>query len=169
MVATLALLELQWLFKLTSCVVASLNVPVAVNCWVVPTPIVGLMGEMATDTKVPLPITSEAVPLIPESDAVMVTVPARFPWAMPLERTDANCGFEDFHDTPTKVATVLPSLYLPLAVNFIEVPLAMCALGGFTVIEVSFAVETVKPVEPLTAPELAEIVALPAAALVTNP
>ena len=169
MVASLALLELQWLFKLTSCVVASLKVPVAVNCWVVPTPIVGLIGDIATDTNVPLPITSEAVPLRPDSDAVMVTVPARFPCAIPLERTDANCGFEDFHDTPTRIATVLPSLYLPLAVNFTEVPLAICALAGLTVIEVSLAGDTVSPVEPLIPPDVAEIVAFPAATLVTKP
>lgn len=58
---------------------------------------------------------------------------------------------------------------MPLAVNFTEVPLAMCALGGFTVMEVNLAVETVNPVEPLTEPEAAEMVALPAAALVSSP
>ena len=64
---------------------------------------------------------------------------------------------------------MLPSLNVPLAVNLMEVPLAMCALGGFTVMDISFAVETVKVVDPLTKPELADMVVVPVATLVTNP
>ena len=64
---------------------------------------------------------------------------------------------------------MLPSLNVPLAVNLIEVPLAMCALAGFTVMAISFAVDTVRVVDPLTKPELAEIVVAPVAALVTSP
>ena len=45
---------------------------------------------------------------------------------------------------------MLPSLNVPLAVNLIEVPFAMCALAGFTVIAINFAVDTVKVVDPLT-------------------
>lgn len=45
----------------------------------------------------------------------------------------------------------------------------MCALGGFTVMAISFAVDTVKVVDPLTKPELADMVVVPVATLVTNP
>lgn len=89
-VATLPFVELQWLFKVTSCVVASLNVPVAANCWVLPTVMVGLIGVIVTDTSVALPITNDALPVTPESEAEMFTVPARFPCAIPVDRTDAN-------------------------------------------------------------------------------
>ena len=90
MVATLPFVELQWLFNVTSCVVASLNVPVAANCSVLPTVMVGLIGVIATDTSVAVPITKDALPVTPESEAEIVTVPARFPCAMPVDRTDAN-------------------------------------------------------------------------------
>lgn len=64
---------------------------------------------------------------------------------------------------------MLPSLNLPVAVNFTEVPLTTWALPGFTVIEVNFAVDTVNVVEPLIEPDVAEIVTVPAATLVTTP
>ena len=89
-VATLPFVELQWLFKVTSCVVASLNVPVAVNCCVLPTAMVGLIGVMTVDTNVAVPTTNDALPVTPESDAEIDTVPARFPCATPVDRTDAN-------------------------------------------------------------------------------
>ena len=53
--------------------------------------------------------------------------------------------------------------------NCKEVPLAMCALAGFTVMEVNFTLDTVNVVEPLIAPDVAEMVAVPAAMLVTSP
>ena len=64
---------------------------------------------------------------------------------------------------------MLPSLNDPLAVNLMDVPFAMCALAGFTLMAVSFAIETVKVVDPLTKPELADIVVVPVAKLVTSP
>ena len=64
---------------------------------------------------------------------------------------------------------MLPSLNLPVAVNFTEVPLTICALPGFTMMEVNFTVDTVNVVEPLIEPEVAEIVAVPAATLVATP
>lgn len=66
------------------------------------------------------------------------------------------------------VAT-LPSLKVPDAVNFKEVPAAICALAGITVMLASFTLETVNVVEPLTEPKIAEIVLAPAATLVTSP
>lgn len=68
----------------------SLNAPVAVNCCVLPTVIDGLAGEIATDTSVPVPTISVAVPLMPLLVAVIVTVPAFLPCARPEERIEAN-------------------------------------------------------------------------------
>ena len=53
--------------------------------------------------------------------------------------------------------------------NFKEVPAAICALAGVTVMLANFTLETVKPVEPLTEPKAAEIVLVPAARLVASP
>jgi len=109
MVATDAFDELQCEFKVTSCLVASLNVPVAVNCWVAPTETEGFVGVMSTETSVPVPTVSIVVPVTPNAVAEIVGVPAFFPCTIPEERTFANCGFEDFQVTFVRVA-VLPSL-----------------------------------------------------------
>ena len=61
-------------------------------------------------------------------------------------------GFEDFHDTPLRLVATLPSLKVPLAVSLIEVPLAINGFAGTIEIETRCAVETVSPVDPLTAP-----------------
>ena len=45
----------------------------------------------------------------------------------------------------------------------------MCAVDGFTVMETKVAVLTVKAVEPLTAPDVAEIVVVPLATLLAKP
>jgi hypothetical protein len=68
----------------------SLNVPIAVNCCVLPTVMDGFAGEIATETSVPVPTINVAVPLTPELVAVIVTVPAFLPWASPDERIEAN-------------------------------------------------------------------------------
>ncbi len=79
MVATLAADELQWLFNVISCVLASLKVPVAMNGCVLPAAAVGATGLTARETSVPVPTVSVVLPFIPEADAVMVTVPPFLP------------------------------------------------------------------------------------------
>jgi len=79
MVATLAVDELQWLFKVMSCVLASLKVPVATNGCVLPTAAVGATGLTARETSVPVPTVSVVLPFIPATDAVMVTLPPFLP------------------------------------------------------------------------------------------
>ena len=88
---------------------------------------------------------------------------------MPLPRTDAIFGFDDFHETPLKFVATLPSLKVPVAVNLIEVPLAIRGFVGDTEIETRCAVETVRPVDPLTDPYAAVIVVLPVATLEASP
>jgi hypothetical protein len=152
MVATLAEEELQCAFSVTSCVLPSLKVPVAVNCFVVPAAAVGATGVIARDTSVPVRTVNVVVPLMPEAVAVTVTEPPFFPCAIPLPRTLAMFGFEDFHDTPLRFVATLPSLNVPVAVSLTEVPLAINGFAGTIEIETRCAVETVKPVDPLTAP-----------------
>ena len=108
-VATDELVELQCEFIVTSCMVPSLNVPVAVNCCVEPVDTEGFTGLTAVLTSVPVPTVSVVVPVTPNAVAEMVTLPAFFPCTIPDDRTFANCGFDDFQLTFVKVA-VLPSV-----------------------------------------------------------
>jgi hypothetical protein len=64
-----------------SCVVLSENVPMAVNCRLVPLAMLGLVGVIARDTSVALVTVSVvASEMFPEV-AVMVVIPAFFPYA----------------------------------------------------------------------------------------
>ena len=108
-VATDELEELQCELIVTSCMVPSLNVPVAVNCCVEPVDTEGFIGLMAVLTSVPVPTVSVVVPVTPNAVADMVTLPAFFPCTIPDVRTFANWGFDDFQLTFVNVA-VLPSV-----------------------------------------------------------
>jgi hypothetical protein len=56
-----------------------------------------------------------------------------------------------------------------VAVNCCVAPLAIEALAGVTAMDVNVAAVTVRPVDPLIAPEVAVIVALPVATPVARP
>ena len=118
-----------------SWVLLSLNVPVATNCCVVPAAAVGVAGVIASETSVPVPTVSVVVPVIPDDDAEIVTVPPFLPCAIPLDRTEARLGFDDFHETPLRFVATLPSLKVPVAVNLIEVPFAILGVTGLIAIE----------------------------------
>jgi hypothetical protein len=78
-VATDADDELQWVFRVMSCVLPSLKVPVATNCWVVPADAVTVAGVTASETSVPEPTIKLVLPVTPEADAEIVTVPLFLP------------------------------------------------------------------------------------------
>lgn len=78
-VATAAEDELQWLFSVMSCVLASLNVPVATNACVLPAFAVTVAGVMASDTSVPVPTVNVVLPVMPEDEAEIVALPPFFP------------------------------------------------------------------------------------------
>ena len=147
----------------------SLKVPVATNCWVLPAVAVGATGVTARETRVPVPTVSVVLAVTPEAVAEIVAVPPFLPCASPERRSDAILGFDDFHETPLRLAAVLPSLNVPVALNLIDVPRAIRGFAGLTVMENRCAVETVSPVDPLTAPKTALIVLLPVATLVRRP
>jgi len=64
---------------------------------------------------------------------------------------------------------VLPSVNVPVAENCCFVPSAMDGADGVTAIDASMADVTVRMVDPVTDPEVAEIVVLPGPTLVANP
>ena len=74
-----------------------------------------------------------------------------------------------FQVRPLRLVEVLPSLNVPVAVNWIDVPFSIRALLGLMVIETNCTFATVSVVEPLTEPSRAVIVLLPAAKLVAKP
>ena len=73
----------------------------------------------------PVPIVRVVLPVMPEEEAEIVTVPPFFPCAIPVERIEARLGFEDFHAIPLRFVATLPSLNVPVAVNLIKVPFAI--------------------------------------------
>lgn len=64
---------------------------------------------------------------------------------------------------------VVPSVYLPVAVNCRYVPGFIVGLAGVTVMDVRVAAETCRVVAPLTLPEAAVIVVDPCALVVARP
>jgi len=167
-VATLGMVELQCELMLTSCVEPSLNVPSATNCCVPPWATVGFAGVISTDSSVPVPIVTAVDPVTPKAAAVTVSVPAFFACRIPLPRMFARLFFEERHVTFVNVA-VLPSLYVPTAVNFSEVPFCTRPFDGEIAIETSVTLETVSCVELLTDPSIAVIVVVPMERLVASP
>src|SRR5438046_10244946 len=95
-VATLAEEELQCVVKVMSCVVPSMKEPVAVNCCVLPTVTLGLAGEIASETNVPVPTVNVAVPSRPEAVAEIDTVPIFFLCERSTRTIDSIFGFKDF-------------------------------------------------------------------------
>lgn len=152
-----------------SCVLPSLKVPVAVNCCMVPALAVAGFGVTASDTSVPVPTVRVVVPLTPEADAVIVAVPPFFPCTIPVERTEATLGLDDFHVIPARFVATLPSLNVPVAVRCREVCEVIRGLAGEILIDTKCAVDTVSPVDPLIDPKAALIVVLPLATLLTTP
>src|SRR5260370_18660830 len=63
MVAAAAVDEVQMTEVVTSCVLESLKVPVAVNCLVVPTAMLEFAGVTASETRVALVTVNDAFPL----------------------------------------------------------------------------------------------------------
>jgi hypothetical protein len=151
-----------------SCVLLSLKVPVAVNCFVVPIPMLEFAGVTAMDTNVALSTVSEAVPVTEPEVALMVANPAPTEVASPEALTVAVPGAADDHLTDAR-SCVLPSSNVPTALNCRVVPSAIEAVPGVTSIEIRLAGTTVRVVVSLWDPTVAVIVVCPAPAVVACP
>lgn len=127
------------------------------------------VGVMASDTRVPVPTARGTVPVTPVADAEMVTDPLFFPWAIPEDRIEATLGLDDFQARPARLVPTLPSLKVPVATNLIDVCLAILGFTGLMLMATKWAVDTVRPVEPLIEPKVAVTVVLPFAILVASP
>lgn len=89
-VAAAGVEEVQTTTPVMSWVEESLNVPVAVNCFVVSTAMLELAGVTAMETRVAAETVSDDVPLTDPDVAVIVAVPVPTPVATPLTSTDAT-------------------------------------------------------------------------------
>src|SRR6266542_1837979 len=110
-VATAVLDELQvttWVVR--SCVVLSLKVPVAVNCWVNPSGRPGLVGVTAIVDRVAAVTVSVVLPETPPKVAVIVVVPAATDVARPALSIVAKAVFEEPQVTWVVRSCVVKSL-----------------------------------------------------------
>jgi hypothetical protein len=147
MVATVVLVEVQETVLVRFCVVPSLYVPVAVNCRVVPFAIEVLAGVTAMETSVGVTVRL-VEPLIDPKVALMFVLPAVTAVARPALMV-ATVVLVEVQDTVLVRFCVLPSLYVPVAVNCWVVPLAIEVLAGVTAIDTNAAGVTVRVAVPL--------------------
>jgi hypothetical protein len=158
------------------CVLPSVNVPVAVNCWLVPNAIEGSAGVTAIETNAAAVTVSCVVPLMDPLVAVMLAVPVPSLLTNPgvVVLITPTAGVSELHCTVLVRFCVVPSVKLPVAVNCCVVPIGMVGIAGVTVIETStagFTVNCVLPliVAPLIVATVAVTVVLPTPALVAIP
>src|SRR5277367_3847196 len=147
----------------------SLNVPVAVNCWVAPLVIDGLAGVTAMDCSVAAVTVRSVEPLIDDDVAEIVEVPTPAPLARPAALIVAVVVVPEDQVTLDVRFCVVPSLNVPVAVNCWVAPLVIEGFAGVTAIDCSVAAVTVRTVAPLIAPDVALIVEVPTPAPVARP
>jgi hypothetical protein len=165
--------EAQVALEVRSCVSESVNVPVALNCWVVPNAIDGVAGVTAIDTSTAVVTARVVLPLIEPDVAVIVVVPTPALVAKPLLPgvllIVATVADDELHCTVVVISWVLPSVKVPVAVNCCAVPRGTLGVAGVTAIETRAAGVTFTLVEPVMNKRRAVTRLLPTATLVTNP
>lgn len=147
----------------------SLNVPVAVNCSVVPFATLGLAGVTAIDDSVGPVTVSRVEPLTAPEVAWIIDEPAPTAVATPAAVIVAVAGVPEDHVTELVRFWVLLSLKVPVAVNCCVAPLVKVGFAGVTAIDFNVAAVTVTVMEPLTVPDVAVTILVPAALAVISP
>jgi len=109
------------------------------------------------------PVTAPIVAVISAVPCpTVVTSPVVFPIV-------ATVSVSELHCTVLVITCVLPSLYVPVAVNCCVVPKAIDGEAGVMAMDTNVAVVIVSVVDPVTDPELALIVVVPCDIPVANP
>jgi hypothetical protein len=168
-VATLVVCELHVAVLVKFCVELSENVPVAENCSVPPVAIDGFAGVTAIDTSVGAVTVRVVVPLIAPEAALIVLIPVPAPVANPPAVIVATLVVCELQLAVLVKFCVELSEKVPVAVNCFVVPFVIEGFAGVTAIDTSVAEVTVRTVDPVTAPEAACILLIPAATPVANP
>jgi hypothetical protein len=158
-VATEFLSLFQVAVDVRSLVLPSVYVPVALNCWVVPSAIDGFCGARAIDASVAWVTVSVLLPDIEPDVAVMCAVPVATlvanPWLVATLLIVATAGESELHCTVVVMSCVLLSVNVPVAANCCVVPSGMEGIAGVTAIETRAAGVTVRVVDPLTVADVA--------------
>jgi len=155
--------ELQVTCVVISKIVVSEYMPVALNCWVAPTNMVGLAGITTMEDRVAKFTVRSVFPeieVLVMEVAVMVVVPTETAKATPVVLSIVATVISDEVQV-TCVVKVVPSEYVPVAVNFRGTPTGMLGLAGVTAREDRVAVFTVRVVLPEVLPEVAVMVVVP--------
>jgi hypothetical protein len=161
--------ELQVTLDVRFCVEPSLNVPVAVNCWVAPLVIEGFAGVTTIDCSVAAVTVRTVEPLIAPDVALIVDVPTPAPVARPAVVIVAVVVVPELHVTVLVKFCVLPSLNVPVAVNCCVAPLMIEGFAGVTAIDCNVAAVTVSTVEPEIDDDVAVMVEVPTPAPEARP
>jgi hypothetical protein len=134
------------------CVLPSENVPVAMNCVVVPGAIDAVNGEIEIARNAALVTVTVALEEMPPEVAVTVAEPTPVAIAspkVPFALIATSDELPDVHCTDAVRFCVLPSVKVPVAASCTLVPSASAALAGDTASEASAAALTVKVALPL--------------------
>jgi hypothetical protein len=103
------------------------------------------------------------------SVALMLEAPFATLVASPAALIVATLGPDELHAAVLVRVCVLPSLYVPVAVNGCVVPAPIEAFPGVTAIDTSTAAVTVSVVEPVMLPSVALMLEVPAVTPVDRP
>jgi hypothetical protein len=169
MVATVAAEELQVTLAVALLDVPSLYIAVAENCSLFPMITDGLIGLISIAVRTALVTVRLAVPLTVPKVAVIVVWPALSALATPVEAIVATAVADEFQLTVGLRFCWVPSLNVPVAVNCCVVPMTRVGAAGLTAMDNRVAEVMVNWVVPFTEPEVAVMVAGPAATPATWP
>ena len=136
---------------------------------VFPAGMLGLAGVTVMEDRVAEVTVRVVFPEILPEVAVIVEVPAATAEARPLLLTVATDGFEELQVTCVLIPWLVPSEYVPVAVNCLVIPAGMLGLAGVTDMEDRVAEFTVRVVVPEIFPKVAVTVEMPAVTAVARP
>jgi hypothetical protein len=169
MVATPVLDDVHVAELVKSCWLASLKVPVAVNCCFWPAAIDGFPGVTDIDTRMGGPTLTLVDPVTLPDMATIFAPPSAIAFAKPELLIVTVAGSLELQATDAVKSRELPSLNCPRAVNCCDVPLGRDLPAGLTAIETNSGGFTVSVVEAFTLPDAAPMELWPCARAVANP
>jgi hypothetical protein len=152
-----------------SCVELSVNVPVAVNCCLVPAAIDAVAGVTLIELSVAGVIVMDTDCVIVPDVAVTVALPCPTPVATPLFETETTLLDDDAQLIDEVRSCVEPSEYVPTAWNCTVVPTAIDGFDGVIATETSVAGVIVIVVLAVALPYVAVTVAEPVELPVARP
>lgn len=128
--ATLESVVAQVSVEVTSCALPSLNVAVAVSCWLVPAARLNVLGLMAMPCSVAAVTVTDCVMCTEPELTVRLADPVATPCSNPVALTVTTAGFELEKLAVFVMFCVVPSLNVPVTVSCSLWPAATARLVG---------------------------------------